>query len=74
MDEGKYITKWQIGDKIIFAYPDWGYDSDQKQAKKYLQLNKKYTLKEIEIRQSHSTVKLVEIPHEWFNSIHFVNL
>jgi len=59
------------GDKVIYKYPNNGYPHDQEDAKKYLVLNKVYTVKETVVWDSISYVWLEEIPGIPFNCGHF---
>lgn len=59
------------GDKIIFAYPDAGYEPDQLNAKKYLKINQVYTVFKTKISHWHTKVWLKEVPDIPFNSVLF---
>lgn len=62
------------GTKVVFKYPDNGYKYDSELASKKLLYNAIYTVKVINIGQSHSYVELVEKPGIKFNTVHFTNL
>jgi hypothetical protein len=59
------------GDKVIFCYPDNGYEHDQEYCKKHLTLNGVYTVELTEVGQSYSSVILQEIPNKSFNTVMF---
>lgn len=59
------------GSKVIFAYPDSGYESDQERAKKYLKVGEIYTIKEIRVHDWSTEVFLEEVPGVAFNSVLF---
>ena len=62
------------GDKVKFMFPTTGYDPDVRKAKKYLKINKEYTIENIEIGSFHSSIELTEIIGKWFNTVHFKNV
>jgi hypothetical protein len=66
-DKGHRVT---VGEETI----GWGYSHDKEKAKKYLQVGKVYTIYHIEIREWSSDVFLDEIPQQYFNSVHFLEL
>jgi len=53
-----------------FAYPEYGYQSDQDTVKKYLKVDEEYELEHVDMGQSHTTVYLRGFSHG-FNSVHF---
>ncbi len=59
------------GDKLRFAYPNNGYESDQVSAKKHLELDKVYTLSRIRVDKWFTVVMLEEVPDVRFNSVLF---
>ncbi|MBA4537838.1 hypothetical protein H1Z61_12020 [Bacillus aquiflavi] len=61
------------GDKVVFAYPNNGLNSDKEKAAKYLQLYKEYTVDSTVVRSSSTDVYLKEIPDVHFNSVHFID-
>lgn len=61
------------GSKVIFKNPNSGYEYDIEKAKKYLELNKVYTVEKTIIGGSYTSVVLQEFPNEAFNSIQFVD-
>ncbi|MFE4029295.1 hypothetical protein ACFX4N_24395 [Priestia sp. YIM B13551] len=67
------VEKTKPGDKLVCKYPDNGMRSDGIQAKKYLQLDKEYTVEHIQVYGSRTEVALKEFPGELFNSVHFMN-
>lgn len=62
-----------IGSKVIFSFPNNGTEYEQNIAKKYLILNKEYTIEKIEIGSWHTDVFLKEIKNISFNSVLFSN-
>lgn len=62
-----------IGSKVIFSFPNNGTEHEQNIAKKYLILNKEYTIEKIEIGSWHTDVFLKEIKNISFNSVLFSN-
>lgn len=71
MDE-LYVTQWNVGDKVIFIHPDYGYDGDIELAAEHLKGGETYTLSRIDVGQSSSMVELNEVPGIMFNSVHFI--
>lgn len=53
-----------------FAYPEYGYQSDQETANKYLTVETSYELDHVNMGQSHTTVYLRGFS-PGFNSVHF---
>lgn len=64
----------KIGSKVKFSFPENGTLSDIEEAKKYLTINKVYTIKEIIVGSWHTTVVLEEFPTVNFNSVQFKNV
>ena len=60
------------GGKVRFAI-EGGYEGDLEYAKKFLEWEKKYTVKSMEVGRSHSYVTLEECPDQKFNTILFFN-
>lgn len=59
------------GRKAIYKYPNNGYESDQKLAKKHLTLGKSYTIERIEAEDFNTKVWLKILPEIYFNSVLF---
>jgi len=59
------------GAKVVFAYPDNGYDHDIETAKKHLVVGKTYTIDHTDVYDWHTDVWLIEVPGVRFNSVHF---
>jgi len=62
------------GSKIRFSFPDAGYPYDQNTAKKFLKVNKIYTVDYVISGDWESTVYLVEVPSMPFNTVLFENV
>lgn len=80
MDNKDHINKrWEImdiyskpGTKVIYAYPENGWDDDKKWLKKFnLVVGQEYTVDYIEVDNSHSYVYLKEFPNQSFNTVNF---
>lgn len=62
------------GEKIVFSFPNNGYEGDRNQAKRCLVEGQTYTIQRIEMHGSHTDVYLKELPdEEGFNSVLFSN-
>ena len=61
------------GHKVIAKHLDWGWDSDEEKAKKYLVQNQEYTVAYTIVYSSSTEVFLEEIPNISFNSVHFID-
>lgn len=59
------------GTKVVFAYPDSGYEPDQKRAKKHLVEGVTYTVEKTVVHSWHTDVYLQEVPGIAFNSVLF---
>ena len=59
------------GEKVIFAYPQCGYDGDKTRAAKYLEVGKEYTVSWTEVGGFSSVVYLEEFPNVPFNTVMF---
>ena len=59
------------GDKVVFSYPDNGYDGDREDGKKYLEVGRTYTVVATEIHNWNTDVWLEEVPNVRFNSVLF---
>ena len=59
------------GHKVRFDNPTSGYEYDQKQAAKYLQIGKEYTIDYTNVENSSTDVYLKEFPNISFNSVMF---
>lgn len=74
----RYVDTMNIyseeGDKVVFAFPDNGYDSDIEKCKKHLVVGRTYTIDYTEVGGSHTDVHLVEFPNVRFNSVNFADL
>ena len=68
------INNTQIGEKVIFSFPNNGYKSHQEQAQKYLVEGREYTINHIDIDNWHTDVFLKEFPRIPFNSVMFSNV
>lgn len=61
----------KYGDKVVFAHPDCGYDSDIKFAARHLTAGREYTVEATDVHSFHTNVLLKEVPGILFNSVHF---
>lgn len=61
------------GDKVIFAFPNNGYQSDADQCAKYLKLDETYTVDHTMAHRSSTDVFLIEVPGQRFNSVMFAD-
>jgi hypothetical protein len=68
------IEETESGDKVIFVFPNNGWDHDKKHALEYLKEGETYTVSYIEIHSWHTDVYLREVPNVPFNSVHFANI
>lgn len=59
------------GSKVIFAYPENGWDSDKAWALKHLTVGETYTVDYTDVHQSSSHVYLKEVPNIHFNTVQF---
>jgi hypothetical protein len=59
------------GSKVVYAYPENGYPSDQEKASKYLKIGETYTVKNVDVYDWRSRVTLVEVPEQYFNTVLF---
>lgn len=59
------------GTKVVFAYPNNGYASEQEHAKQFLTVGAIYTVSDTEVGISYTHVWLREIPNHFFNSVQF---
>lgn len=59
------------GDKIIFSYPENGYEYDQEKAQKHLEVGQEYTVSYTEVSGYSTAVHLKEVPDISFNSVMF---
>lgn len=51
-----------------------GYKGDQENIKKWLEIEKIYTVAYTEVGQSHTSVILQELPEKRFNSVNFIEV
>ncbi|UOE58202.1 hypothetical protein [Cytobacillus oceanisediminis] len=65
--------KAEVGDKVIYQYPEHGYQYDQKEAAQHLSLGEEYTIETIVVGQSLSYMTLREIPGVEFNTALFLS-
>jgi hypothetical protein len=65
-------SKW--GSKIRYDFVGNGHPHDQETAKKHLHPGQVYTLSEARIGGSSTSIKVVEVPGVWFNSVMFSNV
>lgn len=71
---GCMSVRTQPGMKVVFAAPNNGYDIEVKQsAAAGLKLGAVYTVKDISVGRSSTSIKLDEFPGS-FNSVQFCNL
>ncbi len=63
----------EIGDKVVYAYPENGYLWDQEQGKKYLTPQETYIIEKIAVHDWRTEVWLKEVPGVAFNSVLFSN-
>lgn len=61
----------EIDSKVVFSHPESGYSYDSEHAKRYLQLNKIYHVKNLEVGRYISSLTLKEFPNVSFNTVHF---
>lgn len=61
----------QEGDKVIFAYPDNGWEWQKEHALKYLTINTEYTIDFTDVHSSSTDIYLKEFPEVKFNSVQF---
>jgi hypothetical protein len=61
------------GDLVVYNFPNNGRDGCQKQAAKFLTLNKKYTITDYNVGGSSSEVQVYTEKggYQWFNSVMF---
>jgi hypothetical protein len=59
------------GSKVVFEYPDNGYDYDRKQCKTLLDVGATYTIESTIVGSFHTHVYLMEHPGVSFNSVMF---
>lgn len=59
------------GTKVVFAYPDNGYEGDRAHAAKHLKVGETYTVSRTSVGQSNSLVYLREIEGTCFNTVQF---
>ncbi len=59
------------GTRIRLVRPNAGYDPDIKRVSELLTEGSVYTVAQLRVGDSHSTVVLVEIPGMRFNTVHF---
>lgn len=62
------------GEKLLFAFPENGYESCRKHVREHLVPGHVYTLADIAVSQSSTRIQLAECPGVWFNSVHFINI
>lgn len=62
-----------IGDRIVFWHPRNGMSGDVEKGKHFLKIGQVYILASIEVHQSSSAIRLLEVPDQWFNSVQFSN-
>lgn len=62
------------GTMVQFRHPNFGYNSHQEMAKKYLEVMKSYTIESTNVGSMHTDVYLKEFPGIGFNSVHFINI
>lgn len=58
-------------DKIVYSKTENGYDHDKEKCKKLLVEGQVYTVRRVEVHSSSSTLELVEVPGERFNTVMF---
>lgn len=54
-----------------FAHPDAGWKVDQERAAELLTIDRVYTVQHLDVGRSSSTLTLVEVPGETFNTVLF---
>lgn len=59
--------------KVVFAFPDNGYNGEGKDASKFIGVGQVYTVKKLEVERSSSRVELKEVPGQQFNTVLFEN-
>ena len=62
----------KVGQYITFLGRN-GYDTELQHAKDVLELGQRYRVDRIEVGNWSSTVRLVEFPECWFNTVMFAN-
>ena len=58
-------------ERVVFEYPNAGYQHDQDTAAKHLTLGDTYTIERTEVGGWHTDYFLKEVPGVSFNSVHF---
>lgn len=59
------------GTRIRFAFPENGYEYDQRKAAKYLEVGEVYTVEGARVESFSSAVRVQEVPGHWFNTVLF---
>ncbi|UOL48740.1 hypothetical protein [Pseudomonas phage Astolliot] len=59
------------GHKVIFQPENNGYESENKDARAVLELDKVYTVDHVQVESWISYVQLVEVPNKLFNTVLF---
>ncbi len=59
--------------KVTSQTANNGYDPDKKQVREMLEIGKEYTVKDMMVGRSESSVRLEELPEARFNTVMFVN-
>lgn len=62
------------GSKVVFAFPENGYEGEQESIKKYMEVGDVFTVEFVDIGQSYTNVYLKEITERGFNSVFFANV
>jgi hypothetical protein len=65
------IHKLSGGNKVKYSFPDSGNDIDKENAKKYLAINKIYTIIAFTVDKWRTEIYLYETPYIAFNSVMF---
>lgn len=60
-----------IGRKVVYKYPDNGYESEAEKVKQLLELGREYKIHDIFISQSRTEIELEEFPCIRLNSVYF---
>ena len=71
-EESERVICSHQGDKLVFVNPDGGYPGECINAQKHLKVGQTYTISEIHIGQSHTSIYFKSDRWMPFNSCHFV--
>ena len=71
-EECQRVLRSQVGDKLVFVNPNGGYPGECVNAKKHLKVGQAYTVSEIHVGQSHTSIYFESDRWISFNSCHFV--